>query len=226
MNEQLRQYFRTFSESESVTELPDSIISQMQQAHTRKECRHGEVIVREGEPFDGIFYIEKGSVIFVKSFSDGERGILGLKWAGAWFGEMNAFNEGFYMHDAVANAETVVVKYPAPLIRTLMHEYNFLKWLSKLTAIHLQFAYEAIYRIKQFNTEELMAWYVLIIVTSSSETNISTNQDIIGDIVGVSRQRIHAILKAWEMRGIIERKYGQIYIKDASPLIDFIKDKI
>lgn len=100
----------------------------------------GEVIFREGDLADRVYFIVKGTVEVVRNL-DGKETVLARLGSGDFFGEM-----AFFVSDGRRNA---TVRTSTPVELQVLGKENFTHLMQAIPAAHKEFSAKAIERLRE-----------------------------------------------------------------------------
>lgn len=103
--------------------LPESALAKLEAAARRLHVPAGTPIVREGEPGDGLYVLEEGTVQIGCSHGTGPGRVLAMLGPEAIFGEMAVVEEGPRSAAVTTCTDAVVWFVPREAVLELMHEH-------------------------------------------------------------------------------------------------------
>jgi CRP/FNR family transcriptional regulator, cyclic AMP receptor protein len=190
----------------------------------------GEVLFRQGETYnearDGFFGVATGSIKFFVVHPDGNEAILTIIEPGNWFGEAMLLSRHSRTTTTVALEDTELLVVNAEHFKAMMQRNAFAQAIAVLEATRLQGVFGVLADIALRSTGTRVARRLLLLARgdltqlSSGRTIISTSQDNIAMMLGVSRTTLNKELQALSKMGIIELRYGQIEVKDMKRLVE------
>ncbi len=194
-------------------------------AGTPRRLPHGDVVVRQGDPLDGLFLIAKGAVRLSSVTPEGRSVVVGLLGAGDLFGESSLLGRPSPV-EARAVGPTDLVALPLPNLReVLRHSPSTGEELLRLVAARLHRTSRAL--------EEALVGTLPARVSSRlrdlAETHgsrepggvrirVPLTQDEIARMVGASREAVSRTLGRLAARGLVRTEARVVTIPDPAAL--------
>lgn len=195
-----------------------------------RHLAQGEVLFRQGEAFnesrDGFFGVAKGSVKFFAIHPDGNEAILTIIEAGNWFGEVMLLDRHPRTTTTVAVEDTELLVVSAEIFNAMMQRNAFAQAIAVLEARRLQSVFGVLADVALRSTRTRIARRLVLLAhgdltqSRSGRRTISTSQDNIAMMLGVSRTTLNKELQALAKMGAIKLRYGQIEVKDMELLVE------
>jgi len=142
------------------------------------------------------------------------------------FGEISILDGLGRTHDAYAVEESNIAILPTNKLSALYQKHSSVyDALVQLLCLHCRQAFSAIDDFLLFSPEQRLAKRLINLSENIDDNRlININQYELSNLVGVSRQTINKILRQWQAKNLIVRKYGAIEIIAPSYLIDLIEN--
>lgn len=195
-----------------------------------RHLAQGEVLFRQGETFsesrDGFFGVARGSIKFFAVHPDGSEAILTIIEAGNWFGEVMLLDRHPRTTTTVALEDTELLVVSAESFKAMMQRNPFAQAIAVLEARRLQSAFGVLADIALRSTRTRIARRLVMLAhgdltqSSSGRRTISTSQDNIAMMLGMSRVTLNKELQALAKMGAIELRYGHIEVRDMELLVE------
>jgi len=183
----------------------------------------GERVYRIGDPPKGFNVVAAGEVRLFDYPSLGKQMLLLVLRPGDWFGELSVIDGGPRPHDAVCQQASVIHQVPLAAIATIARDdpgiYRDIALLNAhrqrmaLARISLMWRADASIRLARV-LSDLAAG---VQPDEGECVEVRINQEDLGSMVGISRQRLNRLLKEFEIRSLIRVSYGKIAV--LSPLL-------
>ena len=168
-----------------------------------------EVVFRQGDAADAVFYIETGKIQVTAVSAQGKEGVIALFGPGDFFGEGCLTSQPLRLASAVATAVSGVVKIDKATMKRLLHER--LDFSEKFTAflVTRNIEVEADLVDQLFNSSEKRLARVLLILTNFNADGgphsiPMVTQQVLAARVGTTRSRINYFLNKFRRQGLIE----------------------
>lgn len=176
----------------------------------------GESLFARGGEADGLCCVIAGALRIGALDAEGDSALLAYLEPYQWFGEISLIDGRPRTHDAVADGPTQVLVVPrAALLAWLDAHPAMWRELARLACRKLRVLFIAVEELAQLPLEERV-WRRLQLVArgyGSRDTprrRIHLSQELLAQMLGVSRQSINKALKALEAGGRLRLHYGEI----------------
>ncbi|PLT17825.1 Crp/Fnr family transcriptional regulator [Ralstonia mannitolilytica] len=189
----------------------------------------GGLLFRQGDPVGAgshAFFGVAGGVLKLSVFNaDGDEAILALVEPGNWFGGVSTLDQQPRGHCAIALEDAEVLAVSGERFDALMRDAAFAGAMARLVATRLRLAYGSLAGAALQGTRARVARRIAMLahgdVSQSAEgrTTISTSQDALAMMLGISRQTLSKELQALVKLGAIRLRYGHIEIDDMALLV-------
>jgi CRP-like cAMP-binding protein len=184
-----------------------------------------QVIFRQGDPADAVYYIEAGKVQIMVVSEHGKDGVIAMLEAGEFFGEGCLASQPLRMASASATAKSTIVRIEKVTMIRVLHEHPAFSELFTAFLLSRNIQIEADLVDQLFNSSERRLARLLLLLANfgkegTMETIIPTiNQDILAARVGTTRSRINFFMNKFRKLGFIEYNGG---LKVHSSLLNVI----
>lgn len=195
----------------------------LRQARMR-QLAAGESLFARGGEAEGLCCVIAGALRIGALNVEGDSALLAYLEPYQWFGEISLIDGRPRTHDAVADGPTQVLVVPRGALLAWLDEHPAMwRELARLACRKLRVLFVAVEELAQLPLEERV-WRRLQLVAQgygSRDTprrRIRLSQEVLGQMLGVSRQSINKALKTLEARGRLRLRYGEIeLLTPASP---------
>ena len=177
---------------------------------------HGTSLFARGGEADGLCCVLAGALRIGALNADGDSALLAYLEPYQWFGEISLIDGRPRTHDAVADGPTQVLVVPRePLLDWLDAHPAMWRELARLACRKLRVLFVAVEELAQLPLEERV-WRRLQLVAlgygsrEAPRRRIHLSQELLAQMLGVSRQSINKALKALEAGGRVRLHYGEI----------------
>ncbi|ODA33894.1 hypothetical protein A8L45_08735 [Veronia pacifica] len=185
---------------------------------SRKRCyQEGEVLFHENETSELVFYLVSGAVSFTFHDKEGKSFILGIAADNTFIGELEVFNNGPRISQAIALQDSEVLA-----IKKMHFLEIFRKDASALFHFVNYYAKELDYLMRfslVMNVEKRLALALVKLANLFGRESgqgiciqLPLTQETLAAMVGKPRQRVNRQLKAWELNDWITVKYREVTI--------------
>lgn len=180
----------------------------------------GEPLFARGGEADGLCCVIAGALRIGAHNPDGDPAVLAWLEPYQWFGEIALIDGLARTHDAIADGPTQVLVVPrAPLLAWLDAHPAHWRDLAQLACRKLRVLFVAVEELAQLPLEERV-WRRLQLVAQgygsreAPRRRIRLSQEVLAQMLGVSRQSINKALKTLEAAGRVRLHYGEIELLD------------
>ncbi|MCP5207685.1 MAG: Crp/Fnr family transcriptional regulator [Hahellaceae bacterium] len=208
--------------------LPEEMQSMLLAAGKKTPLLCGQKLFARGDAPCGIYAVLDGCVRVTGVASNGKEAILTLIEPAQWFGEIALFDGNARTHDAVAEVDSVLWHIPQnTLINLLDEQPAYWRPLGQLLTFKLRMAFQAIEDIALLPAPLRLARRLLILAAANdskaapdtiAQKTLLLPQEVLGLMLGISRQTTNQILRDLEQQGLISLQRSKICILDQAAL--------
>ena len=189
---------------------PKLFLATVNRGHTVSDLRKEEVVFRQSDVADAVFYIRKGKVKIVVTSKQGKEAVVGMLGPGEFFGEGCLIGQPLRLATAKAMTESQVVRVSkAEMLHVLHAEPSF----AELFMTHLltrNSRVEEDLADQLFNSsEKRLARTLLLLANFGKEGGpqpITTpiSQETLAEIIGTTRPRVSHFMNKFRKLGFID----------------------
>jgi CRP-like cAMP-binding protein len=169
-----------------------------------------QVVFRQGDPADAVFYIEDGKIRITVVSEHGKEGVIAMLGVGEFFGEGCLAGQSLHLASATATTESTVVRIEKETMVRVLHEEPELSemFMAFLLSRNIQIEAELVDQL--FNSSERrLARLLLQLANFGKECKMETvipkiSQEILAARVGTTRSRINLFMNKFRKLGLIE----------------------
>jgi len=195
-----------------------------------RSYKKNTVIFHEGDPGEGLFFVQKGKIKLSKMSADGKEKILHFCQAGDVFAEVLLFDAGEYPATAetLEDSEIGLIRH-RDMEELLRNNGEITLKILKVMAKRLR---EAQYHIRDLAFNDAYSRLASALlnlakeygrrVNDSDHIGISLNQQDLAGVIGTSRETVARIMGEWRREGIISINNKEIVIHDREKLKDWL----
>lgn len=176
----------------------------------------GEPLFARGGEADGLCAVVAGALRIGALNAEGHNALLAYLEPYQWFGEISLIDGRPRTHDAVADGPTQVLVVPREALLAWLDTHPAMwRELARLACRKLRVLFIAVEELAQLPLEERV-WRRLQLVArgygsrDAPRRRIRLSQELLAQMLGVSRQSINKALKALEAGGRLRLHYGEI----------------
>ncbi|MBN8509530.1 MAG: Crp/Fnr family transcriptional regulator [Burkholderiales bacterium] len=208
-------------------ELPAAVRDEIVRRSRERRVAAGYRLFSRGDGADGGWFgLVEGSVRVSGTTADGRESVLIFVEPGRWFGETSLIDGLRRTHDAETHVPSLLLVVSPPDFEDLLTSRPELsRALLRLANWRLRLAYIALEEVATQPLEPRLARQLLGLARAYGtpaadglHIELHLPQEMLGQLMGVSRQRINLTLKDWETKGLLRQHYGRIVVADRSGL--------
>ncbi|MCL6416481.1 Crp/Fnr family transcriptional regulator [Aestuariirhabdus sp. Z084] len=186
-----------------------------------KHARHiqlppSQVLYRRGDKPKGFYGLLSGEIQLTASDSTGKQLLFGTIEAGWWCGEIPALDGEPYAQTATAIVQSELLMIPLTEFDRVLSEHpelyrHFIRILCRRIRLAGQLLEEsAFYDLTTRVASQLLR--LCRLHRPDATQHLQYSQAQIADMLGITRQSLHRVLKNWQQQGWIELSYASIKI--------------
>jgi CRP-like cAMP-binding protein len=180
----------------------------------------GQLIYRQGDAADAVFYIKKGMVLIDVVSEEGKEAVIAMLEAGEYFGEGCLSRQPLRLASGIANKESAIVRIDKDVMkRALRDEPAFAQqFMAYLLSRNVRIEEDLVDQL--FNSSEKRLARALLLLShfgkdGKMETVIpKVSQEILAARVGTTRSRINYVLNKFRKLGFIDYN-GELKVHSA-----------
>lgn len=186
-----------------------------------KRAGRNEVVLREGDPTDSVYFVLSGRLRVLVSDAEGREVILSMLGAGNLFGEIGVIDDNPRSATVVAaEASDLVVFRKEDFRRCLADHFDITLAIMRGLATRLRLADQRIESLALLDVYGRVAHLLLELAETRNGCKVVpqrlTKQDI-AKMIGASREMVSRVMKDLMHQGLIEERDGEIVLRDEVP---------
>ncbi|MGC2646787.1 MAG: Crp/Fnr family transcriptional regulator [Candidatus Sulfotelmatobacter sp.] len=210
---------------------PRTFLSTIGKGRTLVSFEKKSPILAQGEPTDGLYFIQNGKVQLSVVSENGKEATLGILGSGDFFGEGGLAGQDHQMSSAVAMTDCVLLHVEkSAMLRALAAE-------PKLSALFLKYLLKRNIRYQDdlvdqlFNSSEKRLARVLLLMAEFGKEGVSEmtvprlSQEILAEMVGTTRSRVSFFMNQFRKLGFIDYDLGDHLRVHSSLLNVLLRDE-
>ena len=173
-----------------------------------------QMIFRQGDPSDAVFYLQKGNVQLTVVSKFGKEGVIGILKEGDFFGESCLTGEPLRLCSATALTDCSLMRIDKKIMMRVLHEEHALSDVFVAYLLGRNIRYQADLVAKSFNSsEKRLARILLMLAHFGKEGTPDTvipkiSQTTLADMVGTTRSRVNFFMNKFRKLGFINYDTG------------------
>ena len=193
---------------------PRTFLSTIGKGRTMVSFEKKSAILAQGEPTDGLYFIQQGKVQLSVVSENGKEATLGILGIGDFFGEGGLAGQALQMSSAVAMTDCVLLHIEkTAMVRALAAE-------PKLSSLFLKYMLKRNIRYQDdlvdqlFNSSEKRLARVLLLMAQFGKEGVSEmtvprlSQETLAEMVGTTRSRVSFFMNQFRKLGFINYDLG------------------
>jgi CRP/FNR family transcriptional regulator, cyclic AMP receptor protein len=193
---------------------PHAFLSTIGKGREMLSCQKKHVIFAQGDPTDGLFFIQKGKVRLSVVSEGGKEATLGILGEGDFFGEGGLAGQLLRMSSAIATTDCVLLHVEKKAMMQAM------SLEPKLSAVFLKYLLKRNIRYQDdlvdqlFNSSEKRLARVLLLMAQFGKEGVSEmsvprlSQETLAEMVGTTRSRVSFFMNRFRKLGFINYDVG------------------
>ena len=210
--------------------LPEAALAEAAAAARVRPFHANEVLYERGEVQSTLSVVGAGSVRIDATSAEGRGIMLTLFEAGAWFGD-TVFSPGMpRVFGATAHSDGELVEVPGQAYRELLARYpeaypRTLDMLSRRLWSAISIIQDNALRDMPARVGRRLLFLAAMHdpgSRASGPVTFKLTREHIANMMGMTRQGVHRVLKTLEAEGLITFSYGQVTVPDPAALRDHL----
>ena len=215
--------------------LPDDLKSHLSTIVNPKVVAKGEVLFREQQKAEGLYFIISGKVKLMKSNPEGKEILLNVRKTGEMFAEVPLFNKAVGTYPVTATAiesSTIAIIRYDDLENILMEEPHLSTYIFRVMAERLQVAQNTLRDVALYGKFGAMASTLVRLCEDygvEDEEGIViklrlTHEDL-GSFFGATRESVTRMINQLKQQGVLDKKGNYFIIYDLDVLNSYLDGK-
>ena len=227
----MNDHLQTLDTCPLLAGLPPQAKAELAQLAHAQRYTAGEIIYSQGAMQSRLSIIAEGRVRLCSSNANGREATLAILDAGAWFGD-TVFSPGTpRVFGATAHDDCLIVDIPGEPFRQLLARYPqaypvVLDLVSRRLWAVMSIVQDDVLR----GTEARIGRRLLFLaqmhnrsIEGDQAVSFQLTRELLANMMGMTRQGLHKILKEFESLGLVEFHYGSVTIPDTDKLQDYVE---
>ena len=197
----------------------------IKQSFSEKTLQRGEVILREGEPSDILYFVVAGAVKIFKTSSQGKEQILSIARPGEALNDIPVFDGGANPTNAQTLGPVTLYSINKDKLQSIMQQYP--KVALNATRVLAQRMRQLVSLVEDLSFRHVLGRVTKILLSHAGDsdgTKEHLTQQEMAAMAGTAREVVARSLKALEEQGHIRLERHRIVITDRKALEDIIED--
>jgi CRP-like cAMP-binding protein len=197
----------------------------IKQSFSEKTLQRGEVILREGEPSDTLYFVVAGAVKIFKTSSQGKEQILSIARPGEALNDIPVFDGGANPTNAQTLGPVTLYSINKDKLQSIMQQYP--KVSLNASRVLAQRMRQLVSLVEDLSFRHVLGRVTKILLSHAGDsdgTKEHLTQQEMAAMAGTAREVVARSLKALEEQGHIRLERHRIVITDRKFLEDIVAD--
>ena len=189
---------------------PKVFLSKVNGGRAISDYRKDQIVFRQGDPSDAVFYIQSGKVKTTVVSEQGKEAVVALLGADDFFGEGCLTGQPLRLSTVSAMTECVIVRISkADITRVIHEEPSFAElFISHLLARNLRVEEDLVDQL--FNSSEKRLARVLLLLANFGKEGrpepiiAKISQETLAEMIGTTRSRVSFFMNKFRQLGLID----------------------
>jgi CRP-like cAMP-binding protein len=190
-----------------------------------RSYKHGEMVCHLGDACTGVWVVATGRLYSCRTWPNGRRMIFDFLPPGQMTGFVAVFDNEPMAFDITADAQSSVVHIPRSLFldvvlpdAALLHQVVLM--LCRRSRIDYEHAQLMTMHSPRVRIAKVIFYHTRGSADAGVEPNVHFSQDVVGSLLGLTRQTVNKELAPLIRDGILARGYGNLVVKDVGRLAE------
>jgi CRP/FNR family cyclic AMP-dependent transcriptional regulator len=188
----------------------ESFLSHAEGGRTIVNCQQNEIIFRQGDPADAVFYIMEGKCKVTVVSEKGKEAVVAIQGKGDFFGEGCLNHHRRRLATVTAITETEIMRFDkATMVRALHDEPKFSElFMSHLLARNVRVEADLVDQL--FNSSEKRLARLLLLMANFGKEGrpepviAKVSQETLAEMIGTTRSRVSFFMNKFRKLGFID----------------------
>lgn len=183
-------------------------------ATTVVEYRRAEVIFRQGDPCERVFYIRQGGVKISVLSKRGREAVVAILRPGDFFGEGGLAGQPVRMGTATATTLTAILSVDQQVMARLLHGQHALadRFIAHLLSRTIRVEEDLVDQLFSSGEKRLARKLLLLARYGERDEGVPTlppiSQETLAAMVGTTRSRVNHFMQKFQRLGMIDHREG------------------
>lgn len=207
-----------------MADLPDDIVAEAAAFASVRVVEDGTLLHARGDACDGFYTIAQGAMRFTRTTADGHATTIAVLEPPNWFGEISLFDGLPRTHDGHAAGPTVLLFHAKTDFKRLLARHPIIyERFARMLSLRLRATFDLVEEAAVAPLSQRLARRLLELAqlepSVMTQTSIPRGREVpltqeeLGHLLGKSRQSIAKLLRLWEQDGLVQTKYGRVFIE-------------
>ena len=189
---------------------PKAFLSRVNGGRAISNCRKGQIVYRQGDLADAVFYIQSGQVKKTVVSEQGKEAVVALLGTGEFFGEGSLAGEILRLGTVTALTKCVIVRISKANITRVIHEEPAFAelFIAHLLARNSRVEEDLVDQL--FNSSEKRLARTLLLLANFGKEGLpepiiaKVSQETLAEMIGTTRSRVSFFMNKFRKLGLID----------------------
>jgi len=207
---------------------PRVFLAMVGTGRTISEYQKNQVVFTQGDPANGIFYVQKGKVKLTVVSDNGKEAVIAMLSIGDFLGEGCLAGRPLYLGTATAISECSILRLEKSSMMRLLHEEAAFSelFVSYLLSRNIRIEEDLVDQL--FNSSEKRLARVLLLLANFGKEGkpepviAKISQETLAEMIGTTRSRVSFFMNKFRKLGFIEYNSGLHGLHVHSSLLNIV----
>ncbi len=207
---------------------PRVFLAKVGTGRTISEYQKNQVVFTQGDPANGIFYVQKGKVKLTVVSDNGKEAVIAMLSIGDFLGEGCLAGRPLYLGTATAFSECTILRLEKSSMMRLLHEEAAFSelFVSYLLSRNIRIEEDLVDQL--FNSSEKRLARVLLLLANFGKEGkpepviAKISQETLAEMIGTTRSRVSFFMNKFRKLGFIEYNGGLHGLHVHSSLLNIV----
>jgi len=197
---------------------PRVFLSKINGGRSISHFQKDQIVYRQGEPADSVFYIQSGKVKQTILSEHGKEAVVAVPGTGDFFGEGCLTGQPLRLATVSAMTECVIMQIPKPEITRVIHEEAAFGELFIAHLLARNSRVEADLVDQLFNSSEKRLARILLLLANFGKEGkpepviAKISQETLAEMIGTTRSRVNFFMNKFRELGFVDYNDQQIEV--------------
>src|ERR1700685_974622 len=188
---------------------PKEFLSKVNGGQRTSDYRKDQIVFRQGDPADAVFYIQSGKVKKTVVSEQGKEAVVAILAAGDFFGEGSLAGEALRLSTVSALTKSVIARISKTDITRVIHEEPTFADLFTAHLLARNSRVEEDLVDQLFNSSEKRLARTLLLLANFGKDGVTEpiatpiSQETLAEMIGTTRSRVSSFMNKFRKLGLI-----------------------
>jgi len=189
---------------------PTAFLSKVSEGRTVSLCRENQIVYRQGDTADAVFYIQTGKAKVIVTSEQGKEAVVGFLGGGDFFGEGCLIGQALRLATVAALTQCEITRIPKAEAVSVIHQEPAFAELFIAYLLARNSRIEADLVDQLFNSSEKRLARTLLLLANFGKEGApepvlaKISQETLAEIIGTTRSRVSFFMNKFRRLGLID----------------------